>query len=158
MPDDQNKELEQEQEQDTNYIEIINDMKKNMVSREEFSKVKKENKQLLDALINNKQIGNQEKPAANKAEIIKNLTSGNLSNLDYARNALELRKACMDAGERDPFLPCGHNITPTAEDEAAAERVADAFAHCIEYADGDSGVFTNELQRITRDVRVPRRI
>lgn len=157
MPDDQNKEQEQEQEQDTNYIEIINDMKKNMVSREEFSKVKKENKQLLDALVNNKQINVSGEQNLKKADIIKSMMSGNLNNLQYAQAALNLRKVCMDAGEQDPFLPQSHNYTPTADDVASAEKVAEAFQNAIDYANGDSGVFTNELMRVTRDVRIPRR-
>lgn len=144
-------------EDDINYANVIEELKKNSVSREEFNKVKKENKQLLDALVNNKQIKTGPETPVDRMEIIKKLKGGNLSNLEYAKAALELRKSCIDSGERDPFLPHGHNIGIDPEDEEKAQRVANAFEYCIDYADGDSEVFTNELQRITRDVRVPRR-
>lgn len=38
------------------YIEAIKEMKQNSVSKESHEKVKQENKRLMDALINNKQI------------------------------------------------------------------------------------------------------
>lgn len=147
----------EQENDDINYANVIEELKKNSVSRDEFNKVKKENKQLLDALVNNKQIKTGPETQVDRMEIIKKLKGGNLSNLEYAKAALELRKSCLDAGERDPFLPHGHNIGIDPEDEEKAQRVADAFEYCIDYADGDSEVFTNELQRITRDVRVPRR-
>ena len=42
-------------------------------------------------------------------------------------------------------------------DYEAAERVATVVRECIEYAKGDSAVFTNELQRRTVDTAIPRR-
>ena len=41
------------------------------------------------------------------------------------------------------------NISPTEEDIKCAEKVADVFQQCIDYAKGDPTVFTNELQRRT---------
>lgn len=74
-----------------------------------------------------------------------------LSNLEYMKTALELREELLDRGSPDPFLPYGQNITPTDEDIKTADRVAEAIKASIEYADGDSEVFTNELQRIMVD-------
>ena len=52
----------------------------------------------------------------------------------------------------DPFLPQGKQIAATSDDIKSANRVAEALKDCVEYANGDSQLFTNELQRITRDV------
>ena len=57
----------------------------------------------------------------------------------------------MKQGAPDPFIPIGKNIAPTAEDVQKAENVVNAVRSCLEYADGDSEAFTNELQRITVD-------
>ena len=77
------------------------------------------------------------------------------SNLDYWTKALQLRSAVIEGGGVDPFLPYGKNIAPTNEDIETANRVAKVVAECIEYAEGDSAVFTNELQR--RTVEAPKR-
>ena len=47
-------------------------------------------------------------------------------------------------------------IVPTTEDIECANRVAEVVKECIEYADGDSQLFTNELNRRTVDVALPR--
>ena len=79
------------------------------------------------------------------------------SNLEYWENALNLRQALIDSGENDPFLPYGHKIVPTTEDVECANRVAEVVKECIEYANGDSQLFTNELNRRTVDVALPRK-
>ena len=56
-------------------------------------------------------------------------------------------------GKPDPFLPIGKQIMPTNEDIEAANRVAEVFQSCVDYAEGDSAVFTNELQRRTIDIK-----
>ena len=80
-----------------------------------------------------------------------------LNNLEYITKAMELRDALIENGEPDPFLPVGKQISPTRDDIEGAEKVAQVYRECIEYADGDSEVFTNELMRRTRDVKLPRK-
>lgn len=144
-------------EQDTNnidYISAIKEMKANSVDKAAYDKLKEENKQLLDALINGGQVTQEiTKEPVNIDSLRKKLFSGEaeLSNLDYMKTALELREALLDQGSPDPFLPYGQNILPTDEDIETADRVADAIKSCIDYADGDSEIFTNELQRIMVD-------
>lgn len=142
-------------EQDTNnYIEAIKEMKANSVDKAAYDKLKEENKQLLDALINGGQVTQElQKEPVDIDSLRKRLFSGEaeLSNLDYMKTALELREALLDQGSPDPFLPYGQNIVPTDEDIETADRVADAIKSCIDYADGDSEIFTNELQRIMVD-------
>ena len=129
-------------------------MKANSVDKAAYDKLKEENKQLLDALINGGQVTQElQKEPVDIDSLRKRLFGGEveLSNLDYMKTALELREALLDQGSPDPFLPYGQNIAPTDEDIRTADRVAEAIKSCIDYADGDSEIFTNELQRIMVD-------
>ena len=58
----------------------------------------------------------------------------------------------MDAGHDDPFLPVGDKVRITNEMRDQAQNAADVFQECVDFARGDSGVFTAELQRRTKDV------
>ena len=60
----------------------------------------------------------------------------------------------ISEGKPDPFLPIGEQILPTDEDVAAANKVAAVLQECVDYAEGDSAVFTNELQRRLVDVKI----
>lgn len=137
------------------YIEAINTLKKNSVSRQDYDKLKEENKTLLESILNqNPQTeANDATEAVDVDKIREEMFSptSELTNLQYAENALKLRDALIAEGKPDPFLPWGEKIIPTAEDEEAAERVAKVFRECVDYAQGDSEVFTNELMRRTVD-------
>ena len=157
MVDETNNSVSQQEnvEQDTNnYIEALKEMKANSVNKAAYDKLKEENKQLLDALINGGQVTQElQKEPVDIDSLRKKLfnVETELSNLDYMKTALELREALLDQGSPDPFLPYGQNIAPTDEDIRTADRVAEAIKSCIDYADGDSEIFTNELQRIMVD-------
>ena len=142
-------------EQDTNnYIEAIKEIKANSVSKQAYDKLKEENKQLLDSLINGKEIElpKQKEPVdVNKIRSKLFDEAKSLSNLEYVSTALKLRDALIEKGEPDPFLPYGQNISPTDEDIIKADKVATVMKECVEYADGDSELFTNELMRRTND-------
>lgn len=159
MPDeilDQSTSVSQQENLDDSnqYIEAIREMKQNSVSKEAYNKLKEENKQLLDSLINGKQVQiTQDKEPVDIPALRKKLfdPTSTLSNLEYASTALELRDALIDQGEQDPFLPYGTNIIPTDEDISKANRFAAVLKECVDYANGDSELFTNELQRRTND-------
>ena len=136
------------------YISAIKEMKKNSVSKKAYDKLREENKQLLDSLINGKEIElPKQKEPVDINKIRASLFDENrpLSNLEYVSNALKLRDELLERGEADPFLPYGQNISPTDEDITKADRVATVMKECLEYADGDSELFTNELMRRTND-------
>lgn len=150
--------IEQGTEQEPNYIEQIEQLRANSVSKEKYNKLVAEHNKAMNALINGGQL--EQKPVEKRSaeEVRKELFNGdNLSNLRYAELALELRDAVIAEGGIDPFVPQGKKIKATREDYESAEMVADGLRRCIEYADGDSEVFTNELQRITDDVVINRR-
>ena len=139
------------------YIATIKELKQNSVDREKYDQLKAENKKLLNSIVNGQPVdlGKQE-PSRSVEEIRKELFGGekDLNNLDFIKDALELRSKLIENGEPDPFLPVGNQITPTDADIAAAEKVAQILQECVDYAEGDSAVFTNELQRRTIDVKI----
>lgn len=148
-----------DQEEELDYLAAIQELKAKSVPREDYDKIKDENKRLLQTLIDGGNITvEQEETTVDKDALRKELYGGesDLSNLDYVSKTLELRKALMDEGQMDPFLPVGKNIAPTEEDVRAAQKVADVMQECITYAQGDSELFTQELMRRTNDVRIRR--
>ena len=137
------------------YITAINDLKATTVSRDAYNKLKQENKQLLDSLVS----GTMPEGMAQKAErpsideMRKKLFSGSedISNLEYVKLNLALRDALIESGAEDPFLPVGEKVRITQEQIDTANRVATVLQECVDFADGDSGIFTAELQRRTVD-------
>lgn len=145
-----------EENPETDYIAAIQKLKNETVSKTDYDKLVQKNKELLQALIEGRQMEDPNEPPADINALRKELfgeDSADLSNLEYVTKSLELRDALIKNGERDPFLPWGTHITPTNEDIEAANRAANIFQECIEYANGDSALFTAELQRRTVDVR-----
>lgn len=141
------------------YLDAISDLKQNSVSRAEYDKIRDENKKLLETLVNGGSIeaSTEATPKHSIEELRGNIFGKELSNLDYWTNVLELRTALMENGDKDPFLPYGQKIQPTEEDVAKANKVAAVVQECINYAQGDSAIFTNELQRRTIDIMPTRR-
>lgn len=145
------------------YLAAIKELKEKSVDRSEYDKLRAENKKLIDAVVNGQP--GQEEPVFTKhsKEQIDDLRNElfnsprELNNLEYITKAMELREALMENGEPDPFLPVGKQISPTRDDLEGAEKVAQVYKECIDYAEGDSEVFTNELMRRTRDVKLPRK-
>lgn len=149
--------LNQETDTTTDLINAMEQLKKNSVSKDDYDKLRKENKMLLDNIVNNV-------PQADEVKVdepvdiqkLRNDLFGSdnqdITNLDYITKVMKLRNALLEKGERDPFLPFGKNILPTDEDIKTANRVAEVYQNCIDVADGDPDIFTQELQRVTIDV------
>lgn len=139
------------------YLATIKELKQNSVDRQKYDQLKAENKRLLDSIVNGQEIDlPKQEQKRSIEEIRQELFKGDvdLSNLDFIKDALELRSALIAEGEPDPFLPVGNQIAPTDFDIATAEKVANVLQECVDYAEGDSAVFTNELQRRTVDVKI----
>ena len=134
------------------YINQIKDLKENTVSREEYERIKNDNKELAKALINGTGANipgitkPEEKPDLD--DLRKKLfTKKSKNDLEYFTNLLALRDGVMADGQPDPFLPINREFRATAQDEADAERIATQIKEAIEYADGDPAVFSNDLRR-----------
>ena len=145
------------------YLAAIKELKENSVNRSEYDKLRAENKRLIDAVVNGQPGQEEQVVVKHSKEQIDDLRNDlfnsprELNNLEFITKAMELREALMENGEPDPFLPVGKQISPTRDDIEGAEKVAQVYKECIDYAEGDSEVFTNELMRRTRDVKLPRK-
>lgn len=150
----------EEQEQEIDYVQALTELRDSTVPKEQYAKLKEENARLLKSLIDGETI---EADAASSGPDVENLRSelfsgdAQLTNLEYVTKALELRDALIEQGKPDPFLPAGHQITPTAADIEAANRVAKVMKECVDAAEGDSTIFTSLLMRATVDVPMPTR-
>ena len=150
MTDDKISETGTVEDNSTDYLEAIQTLKQNSVDRSEYDKLKAENKKLINAVVNGQTIDVEPSEKYRDLDEIRDeLFNHEHNNLEYIKLALELRSTLMAKGEPDPFLPMGAQISPTAEDVQAAEKVANIYQECVDYADGDSALFTQELQRRT---------
>lgn len=149
---DEEKKVETGKVDDTqvDYIEAIKNLKQNTVDRSKYDELKAENKKLLDSIVNGQSVDVENQPQYRDVNVIRDeLFNHEHNNLEYMKLSLELRKTLIAKGERDPFLPYGSQIAPTPEDVEKAEKAAQIYQECIDYADGDSKLFTQELQRRT---------
>lgn len=140
-------------DENVDYVDAINKLKETTVPKEQYFKLREENKRLIEALVNGEQIEVQTETPVNVDELRKTLFNGDreLNNLEYVDTALKLRKALIEKGERDPFLPSGTHVDITADMIEKAQNVADVLQDCVNFADGDSGIFTAQLQRNLKD-------
>ena len=148
------------EETNLDLAKALKELRENSVSKEDYEKLKEENKKLVDEVINGEGgAGNgQATPPQDLDADIKALReklygpkASELSNLEFCESTLKLREAVIKRDGIDPFLPHGANIKPTDLDTQRAQAVADVMAECIKEADGDSGVFTALLQARTNN-------
>ena len=138
----------------TDYITAIKELKENSVDRSKYEQLRAENKKLLDSIVNGTPVEVKVEDKKSIEELRAAYLKEDQSNLEYITNALALREAIIAEGKPDPFLPIGEQIMPTDSDIATAQKVANVLQECVDYAEGDSAVFTNELQRRLVDVKI----
>lgn len=137
------------------YLDAIKNLKQNSVDRSKYDELRAENKKLLNAIVNGQEVEQPKEPERRSTEEIREeLFNHEHSNLDYIKLSLELRENLIAEGKPDPFLPVGRQISPTREDEELANKAAQVYKECVEFADGDSELFTNELMRRTKDIKI----
>lgn len=139
-------------EQDTNnYIEAIKEMKANSVSRDSYDKLKEDNRQLLEALINGGQIDipTAEEPTMSAQEAIDNFhqlagrKKGRPLDCEFATEALKMRDIVLQEKGEDVFLPSN----PTDVDYKNAADVVAFLSYLVEVSDGNNEVFEREMNR-----------
>lgn len=138
----------------TDYITAIKELKENSVDRSKYEQLRAENKKLLDSIVNGTPVEVKVEDKKSIEELRAAYLKEDQSNLEYITNTLKLREAIIAEGKPDPFLPIGEQIMPTDSDIATAQKVANVLQECVDYAEGDSAVFTNELQRRLVDVKI----
>ena len=135
-----------------NYLEVIQKMKENMVPKSDYDEAIKENRKLAEQLITSPNLQEQPKEKVDIKKLQDQFSaSTQMTNLEFVSSALKLRKALIEDGKPDPFLPAGRRISPTEDDIRKANKVAEAFEYCVNAAQGDPAIFNMELMRITRD-------
>lgn len=136
---------------ETNYIDIINKLKADSVSKEEYERVVKDNKVLAENLAFSKASPEEEKTPPTTEDITKLrerfVSSHNESNLDFIRNVLDLRDAILETGGRDPFLPTNTDYVENEADQAKCQAIADGLRQMVDYSDKDAALFNSELKR-----------
>lgn len=139
------------------YVQAIAELRRTTVPLDDYNKLREEKRQLINALASGKTPEGlvPEEPTVSPDDLRKKLFGSGadaLSNLEYVETALSLRDSLIEAGERDPFLPVGDKVQITSDTIDTAERVATVLRECVDFAQGDSGIFTAELQRRTKDM------
>ena len=139
----------------------LKEARENSVSKEEYEKLKAENKRLVSEIINGEDGGDNGQHTSAPQDLdaeIKGLREylygpkcSELNNLQFWEKTLALRDAVIKKGDPDPFLPVGAKISPTDDDAMKAQNVADVVQQCIDESDGNSEVFTALLQSRTNN-------
>lgn len=146
--------LEVNEQEQTSAVDIITELRATTVPKAKFDNLQAEHNKLLKALVKGEEIEVEapEKPNIDELRLAL-LTEDvqDLSNARFVEKALQLRNALLENGEPDPFVPIGTNTAPDESDFATAEKAAQIFQECLDFANGDSAVFTAELQRRTVD-------
>lgn len=150
--ENQNINPEIQDQESTDYIDAINELKNNSVPKDKYERVLAENKKLLKSLTSNvpDELQGMAPKKPDIKEAIQPLADRNnhMLSLEFAEASLAYREAVIANGGRDPYLPQGDGANLTAKDYEDAKAMELALKHCIEVADGDSAVFTNEWNRI----------
>lgn len=143
----------EEASMETDYVEAIKTLKQNSVSKADYDALRLENKKLLQAVVNGQTIEvEHEEPEVDLAQLRKNVFDNpNQTNLEYVTNVLKLRDAVLEKEGYDVFVPQSSQYSPTQDDIARAQRVAEQFQEMVDISDGNPNVFLNEYQRRVKD-------
>lgn len=148
---------EPQNEVDSNmvYINTINELKANSVSKDKYEKLVQERDGLVEALKSGQQVTLVEPQEEESIDELRAELYGEADKpwrpTEYVEKTLKLREKVMANGERDPFLPNGNEYQVNSEDERYAQLTAQTFQECLDYAQGDDQLFINELMRRTKD-------
>ena len=143
----------EEASMETDYVEAIKNLKQNSVSKADYDALRLENKKLLQAVVNGQTIEVEpEEPEVDLAQLRKNVFDNpDQTNLEYVTNVLKLRDAVLEKEGYDVFVPQSSQYSPTQDDIARANKVAEQFKEMVDIADGNPNVFLNEFQRRVKD-------
>lgn len=150
-------ELVQEQTQadmTNDYIEQIKNLKANSVSKADYDKLRAENKQLLDAVVNGNSsvVSEPAKPKRSFEEIGKELASTDwATNKDFFALSEEFREAMIEQKGIDPWMYKGEpsdRVEYTDKDYDDAARIEEFINHMHDFDDEASQIYNAEINRI----------
>lgn len=136
------------------YINTIEEMKKNTVSKEAYEKLREDNAKLIKQLSTSKpeEVKTEVIPTEKEIQDLRNkLSSGKLNNMQYISTALDLRDAVMKTTGRDCFAPFGKKHIED-KDAKAAQDSANFYRTCLKEANGNEAVFNSLLSSGLYDV------
>lgn len=121
------------------YLDAINKLKENSVSKEEYDRAVLENKKLIKAITDGNSLDNKEDTSEkiDVAKISELILHGELNNLEIAKNALKLREQFKKEKGVDIFAPNWREEEVTENDLKAAEELAEYYQACVDASEDD---------------------
>lgn len=156
MNDEMNKVDATVEGNEKDYIDTIQELRDNTVEKTKYDALRAENAKLIKALANGERLEGTaqpvQKPSAEalKKELCEMARQG-ARNVDMVSKYMELRQVLLDETGIDYFVPMGSQYNTTAEDVAAAKRVADAYESILEASQGNNDIFTATLMSRTAE-------
>lgn len=144
------------------YVSAIEELKAGSVEKSKYDALQAECSKLIKALANGERLEGSTQPAAkpNMQELraqMCDLASKGAPNVEVVSKALEMVDAAAELGLPHPFIPSGSQITATAEDYDAAERVTTKLRELVDACGGNNDIFTATLMSQLVDVPVTAR-
>lgn len=134
------------------YIETINQLKQNSVSKDEYMKLKNENKQLLNAIASNQVVEVAAEPEIDIKEVRENVfkNHSNLSNREFVDNVVKLYDYELEHSGKNIFMPNDPNYIPTQDDINQVDNMVTGFKNALEEANGNDLIFNQYMERILK--------
>ena len=134
------------------YIETINKLKANSVSKDEYLKLRNENKQLLDALASNQVVEVTAEPKREITEVRKELFTNhsNLSNRQICQDMMDLYDYELENRGVNIFMPTDPQYIPTQDDITQVDNMVRGMKAALETANGNDLIFNQEIERLTK--------
>lgn len=154
-PTPQPTEPQPEPQPDIDYVgEIDKLIKENQDLKANLEGSKKREKDWMDKALNRGPAPLKPEPVADINQLRNAVInkSTDITDLEYAKAALEFRDACIKQEGYDPFVATNSPEYQQGVDEARAKRVADCLQFCVDESKGNPDVFKGLLNsRIKED-------
>lgn len=144
------------------YIDAMAEVRQNFVAREKYEQSEKERLKLLDALKSGSQITAVDSaPQKTSDELRKEIWGPGVkikSQCEYVEKLLNLRDAVMSESGEDSFVFNGAMVQGDAQAYENAEKAANIYRECLDYANGNDQLFISEVQRRMTDTPIANNI
>ena len=146
MNENESKLVEGQEKGNDNDLDLLaeyKNLKENTVSKEEYQKQVEKNKLLMRQIINGGGTKGESEETFNIEECRKALFENpeDLTDLEFWKNTLALRKARLEKEGIDIFLPKGQKTRYSNADKESANHVAEVIGQLIEESEGSPQVF-----------------
>lgn len=146
MNENENKLVEGQEGGNDNDLDLLaeyKNLKENTVSKEEYNKQVEKNKLLMRQIINGGGTKGESEEAVDLKEIREKLFKNpeDMSDLDFWKNTITLRKERLKNEGVDIFLPKGKKTRYSNADKESANHVAEVIEQLIEDSEGNPQVF-----------------